>query len=327
MTTEFPFTPGASFSAADAHRVGISARQLATAVAEGRLVRTHRGWYHVPGSESGRRAAHVRAATVALAEGSDGAIVSHRTAAALHRLPLLHDAKVGVRPAHLTVPRRSGGRRTPDVVIHPAPIADPGATTIDGMPVTGVARTIADLARTDGFDTGVCAADHALRVGMLTLDELRDEAERHRGRHGALTLRRVADFADGRSASPGESLSRCVIARFPEFEPPELQTTFFRPDGVFVARTDFDWDGRLVGEFDGKTKYTGRAAEGEDPGEVAWREKVREDEIRALGIQVVRWIWSDLLAPGRLRRILREGLRLLEHQPGPIRARRVLTRA
>ena len=46
-------------------------------------------------------------------------------------------------------------------------------------------------------------------------------------------------------------------------------------------------------EVDGKTKY----ADG-DP-QVLWREKRREDDMRAAGKIVVRVTWSDLETPGK----------------------------
>lgn len=142
----------------------------------------------------------------------------------------------------------------------------------------------------------------------MTQLELTDEVGRHRGRTGAGTARAVADFADGLSGSPGESISRCLISTWNEIPTPRLQHEFRDANGKFVARTDFDWDGRLVGEFDGYTKYTGRLRNGEDPGQVAWREKRREDDLRGLDAIVVRWVWADLNRPARLRSLLRDGL-------------------
>ena len=54
---------------------------------------------------------------------------------------------------------------------------------------------------------------------------------------------------------------------------------------------------------DGKVKYaTG------DP-EVLWREKKREDALRALGYTVVRITWSDLERPGAVVAKVRAALR------------------
>lgn len=59
----------------------------------------------------------------------------------------------------------------------------------------------------------------------------------------------------------------------------------------------------------GRVKYTRGAAYGDDPGEVAWLEKQREDELRDLGVLVVRWVWALLYRPEKFRRHLLNGLR------------------
>ena len=45
----------------------------------------------------------------------------------------------------------------------------------------------------------------------------------------------------------------------------------------------------MAGEFDGRTKY-GAAGSGADS---RWREKRREDRLRAVVAAVVRWTWED----------------------------------
>jgi hypothetical protein len=73
------------------------------------------------------------------------------------------------------------------------------------------------------------------------------------------------------------------------------------------VRTDFYWEEfRTVGEFDGKIKYGRVLRPGDDPGEVVYREKLREDALRDLGLKVARWTWGEIdtfTAPAeRLRR-------------------------
>ena len=74
--------------------------------------------------------------------------------------------------------------------------------------------------------------------------------------------------------------------------------------GWLVGRVDFVVRGtKLIIEVDGKVKYaTG------DP-EVLWREKKREDALRALGYTVVRITWSDLERPGAVVAKVRAALR------------------
>jgi hypothetical protein len=71
----------------------------------------------------------------------------------------------------------------------------------------------------------------------------------------------------------------------------------------FVARVDFVVEG-VVLEFDGEVKY-GRVRDRsdeqpDDPAEVLWLEKRREDRVRRLGYPFERVIWSELDRPGLL---------------------------
>ena len=64
---------------------------------------------------------------------------------------------------------------------------------------------------------------------------------------------------------------------------------------------DFGWeDDRHLGEFDGKIKYGRLLREGEEPGDVVFREKVREDAIRGELWGMTRWVMADL-QPGNVR--------------------------
>jgi len=72
------------------------------------------------------------------------------------------------------------------------------------------------------------------------------------------------------------------------------------PDACF-ARSDFHRSKqRTLVEFDGKTKYGRSMQPGKDPGDVVFHEKVREDRLREMGFEVVRWIWDDLQRPNVL---------------------------
>jgi len=74
-----------------------------------------------------------------------------------------------------------------------------------------------------------------------------------------------------------------------------------------IARVDFYWEEqKTVGEFDGKLKYGQLLKPGQRIEDVIFEEKLREDALRDLGLQVVRWLWDDLYRPGILReRVLR----------------------
>lgn len=78
----------------------------------------------------------------------------------------------------------------------------------------------------------------------------------------------------------------------------------FDADG-FTGRCDFGWrEHGVVGEFDGKIKYQRDGYGGLHPEQVVWREKLREDRMRATGLGMVRWTTVDLAHPQRFRRML-----------------------
>lgn len=310
MSQPIPFPPGAPFTTAQARRAGLSDRALLELVAHGRLVKMRHGWFQAPAPSTTSRNDAARRARIALHEGPACAVASHQTAAALHGLPLV---RASTSRVHLTANRPAGGRRTGHVHLHTSRPGSLDVAMIGDIPVTSIARTITDLSRSAGFESGVCAADSALRKKLLTRRELELEVAQHRGLTGAAIARDVLDFAVPDSESAGESLSRCLMRTMSGIPAPRLQHELFTPDGTFVARTDFSWgDGALVGEFDGKVKYTRNAEYGfaDDPGDVVWKEKQREDRIRALGIIVIRWVWADLYKPELLRRRILGGLRL-----------------
>lgn len=123
---------------------------------------------------------------------------------------------------------------------------------------------------------------------------------------GVRSARRTVGFLDVDSESVGESVSRVRLME-EGLPAPELQQEIFGPNGQLVARVDFYWkDQQTIGEFDGKIKYGRLLKPGQRIEDVIFDEKVREDALRDLGSQVVRWLWRDLYRPGWLReRVLR----------------------
>jgi hypothetical protein len=230
----------------------------------------------------------------------DGAVVSHASAAVMHGLPTWTSA---IDRVHVTRNRSGGGRRRSIVHVNGAPLRSEDLAVIDGVPVTSLVRTVLDLARSQPMDQAVAAGDRALAVGLDAV-ELQRRLLAMEHWPGVRRARRTVQFLDGRSESAGESVSR---VKFVEqgVPPPDLQREIFGPDGQLVARVDFLWDEeKTVGEFDGKIKYGRLLKPGESSEKVIFEEKVREDALRDMGWQVVRWLWRDLYREGVLRQRL-----------------------
>jgi hypothetical protein len=164
---------------------------------------------------------------------------------------------------------------------------------VDGLPVTTLARTAADLMRRTLFGPALAVADAALRLGC-DRGTLLAEVKGGRGcRHSTEAVLRATRLSE----SPYESLVR---ARFLQagIPLPVLQHTFVDAAGI-IGRSDFYWPHlRLVGEFDGEVKYTTLLSPGETREDVLARQRVRQERLEAMGNHVVRWTSEDVHSPG-----------------------------
>ncbi|MCF8570299.1 hypothetical protein L5G32_08470 [Gordonia sp. HY002] len=174
-------------------------------------------------------------------------MLSHESAAAVLDLPVLTPCR-GV--VHFAIDAPGGGRKAKTRHYHCGLDAD-DVVVVDGVAVTTPARTVVDIGAAGTFAQALTAADSALRAG-LTRDELTEAVDRRR-RCGAAKLRAALRLADGCSANPGESWSRAQMIEA-GLVAADLQVRYDLASGAYAV-VDFDWAGRLVGEFDGLRKY------------------------------------------------------------------------
>jgi len=247
------------------------------------------------------------AATVAT-RGKSSSVVSHWSAAAIHNLPSIAPWPDEV---HIIVSPRSGAGRRGPVVRHAIPLDETDVVEIGGMLVTSVARTVLDLACTASFMSAVVVADAALNVDrfgrrarQVTRDGLEAVWERARPLKAHSRSRAVFAFAETRSDTPLESVSR-VTMRVIGCPRPELQVPHYDSDG-FIGESDFAWrEHGVVGEADGDVNYLDPALRGgRTADEVLIAEKERENRLRALPRSVVRWRWHEAVSPPLMRRKL-----------------------
>ncbi|CAA9308191.1 MAG: hypothetical protein AVDCRST_MAG61-1522 [uncultured Friedmanniella sp.] len=289
---------------ADLLNEGYSHNELARSARHGELVRLRRGCYLHPDEVSEDAALRHRQLVLATLPLVGSGTLSHLSAAVVHDLPVWGDP---LRLVHLT--RTSGtGRREGYLHLHVAPLRPDEVVRVDGLPVTDPARTVVDLARSLPLPQAVAAGDAALREGLApaALAAALDDA---RGRPGVSAARRAVGWLDARSESAGESASRVVLHEV-GLAPSTLQYEVLDPRGRLVGRSDFAWpEHRTLGEFDGRVKYGRLLRPGQTAEEALWAEKRREDALRDLGWQVVRWTWADLRRPDLLAERLHRAFR------------------
>lgn len=297
---------------ADLMRRGVDRHRLDALLREGTLARLRPAVYVRCAdirtlTPEERIVLHARALALV---STDTPLFSHQTAAALHGLPLY---RPDTERIHLILDDRRRGA-VARAVRHRGDVDPQEVETCAGLRVTGLVRTMADIARTCEFATAVCTLDGALRRVAVTATGTYDaDAARRltasaldasrRSAHGRARAARALAFADGRAQLPGESISRVRIAEL-GLHPPRLQVGVPAPSGGMYY-VDFGLDDiKIWGEFDGRGKYTdpalrsGRSAE-----QVFMAEKQREDWIRGTtGRPVIRWGWSDLVDADALAR-------------------------
>ncbi|HEV7774936.1 MAG TPA: DUF559 domain-containing protein [Conexibacter sp.] len=153
---------------------GLSRKIVANRVRSGHLLRLHPGVYAV-GHARLRREGRWLAAVLAV---GPGAVLSHRDAAGLHDLRPANHRLIDVTA---TTDRRSTARirihRTRSLVAQ-------DITTVHGIPVTTVARTLVDLAGTVPRDHLTRAVKEAERRRNFDLKAVEATLARTRGRRG-----------------------------------------------------------------------------------------------------------------------------------------------
>lgn len=281
-----------------------------------RLAKLRRGHYAVAGEiEQASVERRYRARVVAAGRARRGMVFALESALLLHGLP------IDGEPTYIFGtgdPSASGARS--DIRCSHLPIPAEHVVEIDGMRCSSAAWALADVARRRLPGPAVAALDAALRMRVVTRDQVSAaitlQSKQHR-----LRARWSLAFANPASESVGESRSRVAIAVL-GFAQPRLQVEVDTRSGRF--RSDFGWeiDGRLVlGEFDGAVKYGELAARsGRSGRDVLMDEKRREDALREVA-DVRRWTWAEVIEPTRLERVLESARIPRRHRTLPVGVR------
>jgi predicted transcriptional regulator of viral defense system len=168
-------------TAEQAREAGFTDSVLTRLVQRGRIERTARGVYRIPYVSPGRFSQYREAVLWAKANrGPNQAALSHTTALAVYGISDANPSLI-----HLTVPRSARLRRQmpKGLVLHREDLAPEDMTVEEGIPLTTISRTVADLLRSGGrLDLIRQAISDARREGLIRDGEakqLRRRVEAH----------------------------------------------------------------------------------------------------------------------------------------------------
>jgi hypothetical protein len=254
-------------------QIGLGAAAIDHRVKRGVLHVVHRGVYAV----GHRRLSREGYWTAAVLAAGPGAVLSHRSAAALWGIRDTRRVRVEV-----TVDRHC---RRPGIDAHRVALAADEVTTERGMPVTTPARTLLDLA--DVLDLlqlewAVHETEYRRLASPLSLETL---LARHLGRRGTAVLRGIVNRGNLGKTIPRSELERAFLAFLDEHGIPRplVNQTIgpYTVDGLYR-------DQRLVIELDGRGAHQTTRAFEED--------RRRDRDLVTSGYRVIRITYRQLHA-------------------------------
>ena len=283
---------------------GLTPSGVRERVAAGRLTRLHRGVYAVG---HGRLTLRGYWMAAVLAYGPT-AVLSHRSAAALHGI-----RSTNRRNVDITLPSPSA-RRRPGIDVHRSTSLEPkDVMTVDSIPCTALARTLLDLAEVVDRRGVKRAVDQAEVLRIFDLRATDDVLSRASGRRGAAVLAQVLAEYDGPTLTDQELEERflllCLDACLPM---PEVNAWITLDDGT-AYKADFLWRAeRLIVETDGWGSHGTRTAFEDD--------RRRDRRLKLAGWDVIRFTWRDIeREPDEVTTTLAALWATRPHPPTPLR--------
>ena len=292
----------AIFTAEQALAAGFTRDQIRQRLRSGDWQRLARGAYGITlaAADAGPSGLHGRRA-VAAALTHPGAVIGFDSALVLHGLPLdrpLPDTvSLCVGDRHWSGTR--GGIRFRRGGLPPDAVDPAFASSLVATPIQIVTAACAwvQVTASGTLADGLVTGDAGLRRRSFTRDDLRSAFIMLRPVRGQRLVEAALLQVDGRRESPLESQSWVYFLRN-RIPLPQLQVEIVDEWGDFVGRVDTLWsEARVIGEVDGRSKYETR--------DDVYREKRREDALRAMGFEVIRWGFSDLRSRALALRITR----------------------
>jgi hypothetical protein len=267
-------TQYALFTRAQAHRCGVSDRQLLYRVRTGLFERVSRHVFRVRTSDPSW---HQRVLAACLS-GGDACVASHRTAARLHGFDAVHHDVVEV-----TVPRGVRMRYAGAIVHESLDLAEGDRTTIGPIPVTTPARTLIDLGAVIHRARVEQAFDGAERDELVITDLVRRRHAQVR-RQGRRGVGPMASVLEGRHGAPPKSVIErrfITIVERAGLPRPRCQHPVVLPDGRSRYLDAAFPELMLAWELDGHGAHATRRQRAAD--------HVRASEIANLGWRIDRF--------------------------------------
>jgi very-short-patch-repair endonuclease len=265
---------------------GLSRGWIARRVASRAWVPVLRGVYRVEGTPGSWEQRLVAACLWA----GDGAVISHRTAATLHKLEGIRPVR-RIDPIELTVPEERQ-RHAPGLVVHRSrALARSDRTTIDEIPVTSLPRTLIDLSSDLDERRLTVAIDSGLaRHRFVDVRWLRRELDRLKvkGREIAPFFERLLEERSPDAVHLDSALERRFSAAL-------RAARLLRP----VEHYEVVEDGRRLGELDFAyprlklgIELDGAAVHGQK--RVFERDREQLSELATSGWSIVHVTWAQL---------------------------------
>jgi predicted transcriptional regulator of viral defense system len=257
---------------------GVTPSMLRGALARRTFAEIHPGVYAL-GHRQLRTEGHWLAAVLAC---GPGAALSHREAAALHGLRASNRSRTDV-----TTKRRLRTRRSGIDVHHSTTLDAKDITTVDGIPVTTVARTLVDLADVVPKDSLAKALREAEHLRLVDVNDLYDAMDRTRHRtgpgHARLTTLLEEHRRRGTQLTRSELEDR-FLALCERHRLPRPRTNFH----VESMEVDACWPAhRLAVELDGWACHKDRQA--------FQRDRTKANELTRAGWRVLRFTHDDVV--------------------------------
>lgn len=271
--------------------LGVSTGWIERRLARGYLLRLHRGVYAVGHKRLDRRG---RLLAAVFACGSR-AVLSHRSAGEV--LGFLSSST-----ATPEVTRPTAWRCRTGIVVHRAPVPEDEFQVVEGIPVTGLSRTVFDLASSSSRSQVEQMLNEAEIRGLTDRVSIPMLLERYPRRAGGVLLRRILADRTNTGGITRKELERRFKKIIGASDLPRPQHNAHVAVNGHFFEVDCLWSRqRLIVELDGRAVHgTGLAFE---------RDRRRDRLLMVDGWQVTRVTWLQLRDEGPavvadLRRLL-----------------------